>query len=177
MSEMKKVVLYSSKTGFSEQYARWIAEELQCEALSMEKRNLSEFSSYDVIIFGGGIYAGQIRGLKKIKQNLEQWKGKQVIVFATGAAPAIPEEIAKVKQANISETPNLTFFYFQSGINYEKMGGFDRFLMKMFNAMIKRQKNVTEAEQNMAKAIEKSYNHSKREWIEPLVRHVQLLKS
>ena len=35
--KMNRIVVYTSKTGFTEKYAKWIAEELQCEAVSLKK--------------------------------------------------------------------------------------------------------------------------------------------
>ena len=33
---MKRIVVYESGTGFTAQYAAWIAEELQCESMKLK---------------------------------------------------------------------------------------------------------------------------------------------
>lgn len=72
---MKAVVVYSSKTGFTKKYAQWIAEDLSLEAYELEESdNLKEvLSGVDTLIFGGGLYAIGINGLKncsmKIRKN------------------------------------------------------------------------------------------------------------
>lgn len=62
MADIKKIVVYKSRTGFTEKYAHWIAEDLHCDAVSLEKISASQMSRYDVIIFGGGIHAGRSMG-------------------------------------------------------------------------------------------------------------------
>ena len=56
MDDMKKIVVYTSKTGFAQKYAEWIAEELGCEAVSCKKYAKSA-KDEDLVIYGGGIMA------------------------------------------------------------------------------------------------------------------------
>ena len=51
---MKKVlVLYKSKTGFSERYARWIAEDLQCDLANLDSVRVSN-SVVRTVVVGSG---------------------------------------------------------------------------------------------------------------------------
>jgi menaquinone-dependent protoporphyrinogen IX oxidase len=95
MEDTKKVVVYKSKTGFTEKYAHWIADDLHCDAISLEKFSISDIARYDIVIFGGGIHAGKINGIKFINNNLPLLAGKRILVFATGATAPIPEEIER----------------------------------------------------------------------------------
>ena len=61
---LKKIlVLYKSKTGFSERYARWIAEDLQCDLANLAEFKKDSLLQYGLIIYGAGVYAGQINGI------------------------------------------------------------------------------------------------------------------
>ena len=68
---LKKIlVLDKSKTGFSERYARWIAEDLQCDLANLAEFKKDSLLQYGLIIYGAGVYAGQINGIGKIKRDL-----------------------------------------------------------------------------------------------------------
>ncbi|HCQ90980.1 MAG TPA: flavodoxin, partial [Clostridium sp.] len=108
-----------------------------CTAISLSEANSLKLNQYDIIIFGGGMHASKINGIKFIKDNLSAFKNKQVIIFATGGTAPIPEEIEKFRKNNIPENESIPFFYFQSGINYEKMKGADKMLMNIFKFILK----------------------------------------
>ncbi len=172
----KKIVVYKSKTGFTEKYARWIADDLGCDAICLEKISISELTQYDVVIFGGGIHAGTINGIKFIKNNLSLFKDKKIIVFATGATPPIQEEIERFRKTNIPVGEDIEFFYFQSGMNYAKMHGTDRVLMGVLKTVLKMKKNKSDIEQGTVDAIQNSYDYSDHIQIDPLINFVNTIK-
>ena len=61
----RTIVLYTSKYGAAETYARWIAEALGCRAVPLDKFSKKELQGYDTVIYGGGVQAGGIRGLEQ----------------------------------------------------------------------------------------------------------------
>lgn len=79
---MKSIVIYKSSTGFTKQYAEWIAEEMGIKAVDINKVSTINISDYESVIFGGWIMASNISGLDKIKQL----KPKKLIVFAVGSS-------------------------------------------------------------------------------------------
>lgn len=79
---MKSIVIYKSSTGFTKQYAEWIAEEMSIKAIDINKVSTINISDYESVIFGGWIMASNISGLDKIKQL----KPKKLIVFAVGSS-------------------------------------------------------------------------------------------
>ena len=130
------VVIYKSKTGFTEKYANWIAEALGCEVYPLENVNLVHLADYDVIIFGGGVRAGKINGVKFVETTRNSFPHKKLVFFATGAAPADESEtVERVRKMNVPRNSAIPFFYFQSGFNYEKMKGFDRVIMTMVSVV------------------------------------------
>lgn len=84
----RTIVIYKSKTGFTEQYAQWIRDELGCEIARYEDRNHINLEDYDTLIFGGGFYAGKIAGLKWFLEQALVLDSRKVVVFGTGASPA-----------------------------------------------------------------------------------------
>lgn len=167
---MKKVlIVYKSATGFTKKYTDWIIEEVACDAITLGDAKKSDIDKYDIIIFGAGIHAGLISGLKKFKK-LFDINNKQVIVFATGASPGSDDMIQAVIENNLAEyKASVRFFYFESGLNYENMGVLSRGMMKMFSKMLNASKNKSDFDKGMSEAIMSSYDNSKKENIEPLV--------
>ena len=87
------IVLYKSEYGFSKQYAEWIAEELKCNCLEISAFDFNK--DYKTIIFGGGLYAGKINGIKTLIKNYNKIKDKKLIVFTVGVADVNDAENVK----------------------------------------------------------------------------------
>lgn len=168
---MKKVlVLYNSKTGFSERYARWIADDLQCDLANASGFNKESLSEYALIVYGAGIYAGQIRGLGRIKRWMEAYPKKTWVVFATGATPSKEKYEELIFQSNFrnGEVRPAHFYYLIAGIDYEKMNLFDRLLMVFFTFL-------TSRKQGKPLAVKQtSVDLTSRVYIEELLRYIRL---
>ena len=71
---MTPIILYHSRTGFTQQYATWLSEDLRCPALPYRERGSIDWSKYDTVLFGSWFHAGSVMGKKWLKQQLPQWK-------------------------------------------------------------------------------------------------------
>ena len=60
---MKTIVVYSSQYGATEQYARWLAEALDADLYAVRAISADVLGGYDCILYGGGLYAGGVKGL------------------------------------------------------------------------------------------------------------------
>ena len=81
----KTAVIYYSKYGTTENYARLIAKALGADLFEAKKTTFRDIKDYDTVVFGGGIYSGGIRGIELITKNW--YKGlceKKVVCFAVG---------------------------------------------------------------------------------------------
>lgn len=170
------LVIYESVTGFTKQYANWIAEELGCEAMELKEVSAQKLSEYETVIFGGWFYAGGVKGLKKAKELFGESTAAKLIVFATGATPSTNIQLisdAWGKNFTQEELEQIPHFYMQGGLRYEKMTFGDKLMMKVFDTMMKHKKDKTEAEKEMAQLLGSSCDNSSREYIEPLVKLLQ----
>ena len=175
---MKVLLVYSSKTGFTERYANWIKEELNCDIGELKTISRETLARYETVIYGGGIYAGKINGLAKFKNLLQRphRQGQKIIVYATGAAPAEAKgTVENVIKNNISEQDRgaIPVFYFQSGLNYERMGLVSKFMMKILPHILKRKKDKTPEDEAMVEAIKQSFDSTDKKYIQPLLDHVR----
>ena len=75
-------------------------------------------TAYDTVIYGGGLYAVGISGVKLITKNLDKLKYKKVVVFATGASPCREEAVNEVRNMNFNsiETETYTVLLFKGRI-------------------------------------------------------------
>jgi len=166
------LVTYKSITGFTAQYAKWIAEALDCTVMALKDVSVKTMSGYDTVIFGGRFHAGCVDGLKKAKEIFTESTAGKLIIFATGAMPYTAIEMIDEAWKNnltVDELEKFPHFYMQSGLRYEKMPFGDKLMMRAFAAMMKRKKEKSEYETAMAQALGNSYDFSSKAYIKPLI--------
>jgi len=175
---MKYLVVYKSKTGFTEKYAKWIAKELSADIHSYKEVNEENFKDYDVIIYGGSLHAVGIEGIKLIKDNWNQLEGKILVVFAVGATPYREDTVEEIKNNNFSgeQLGKIQFFYLRGGFNYNKLPLIDKFLMKLLQLKLKRKKSLTADEKGMLNAYNKPVDFTRKENIEGILSHIRSVK-
>lgn len=125
---MKTIILYSSETGFTKQYAEWISEELNCECQELKEFD-KKLADYDMAIYGGSIFAGKIRDLDKF----QQLNPKSYIVFAVGMTEDNGNYADELKKANPLE--KVPLFYLQGGARFSKLGFMNRTILKKVTKM------------------------------------------
>lgn len=172
---MNPIVIYSSKTGFVKKYAEWIAEELSVEALPTEKVRSDDLVKFDTIIFGGGLYAGGINGIKLIKKNLNRLEGKKIALFCTGASPGREHEIDEVWDKNFTkeEQEKMGLFYLRGGFDFDKLGLKDKVLMKLLKKKLESKKELTEDEAGMLAAYDEPADFTDKNNIKDLIDFVK----
>lgn len=134
------VVLYKSAYGFTKKYAEWIAEELNCDCLDV---NTFDFNKdHKTIIFGGGLYAGKINGIKTLIKNYDKIKDKKVIVFTVGVADVkdagnVENIVSSLKKQIPKEMfHKIKLFHFRGGMDYGKMSFIHRCMMWFMKTML-----------------------------------------
>ena len=159
---MKRIVIYESGTGFTAQYAAWIAEELQCESVALKNAKSVNVADYDQVIFGGWMCAGKVMGYDKFVKL----HAKNAVLFAVGMAPAVPEVANKIIADNGFDAER--FFYFEGGYRPEKVNFIMRTMMKMLKKSIEKKPEKTEEDLYIIKTFHGADN-AKKEAIQPLV--------
>lgn len=172
---MKTLIIYKSKTGFTKWYAEFIAKDVDGNLMNFKEVTTEIMSGYDVVVYGGGLYAGIINGYKKAKKMFEKSSAKKLILFATGGTPnESTKEIDEIWKNNLSaeELQSIPHFYMQGGICYEKMSFSNRIIMKMMSKVLGKKKNKDSAEEEFAQRIKSSYDITAREYAEPLIKYL-----
>ena len=172
---MKILVTYKSKTEFTKRYAEIIAQEVNGMLMDFKEVTVEKMSEFDVVVYGGGLYAGMINGYKKAKEMFEKSAAEKFILFATGGTPnEATREIDEVWKNNLltEELGGIPHFYMQGGICYEKMAFPDKMVMKMMSKVLSKRQNMDSVEEGFAQAIKSSYDISSREYAEPLIKYL-----
>ena len=172
---MKALIIYKSKTGFTKWYAEIISKEVNGNLMDFKEVTAEIISGYDVVVYGGGLYAGMINGYKKAKEMFEKSSANRFILFATGGTPnKSTKEIDEIWKNNLSEEEleYIPHFYMQGGICYEKMSFLNRTIMKMMSRVLDKKKNKDSAEEGFAQAIKSSYDIKAKEYAEPLIKYL-----
>ena len=72
-------VIYKSKYGTTKKYAGWIALRLDADLYEVSDIREKDIKEYDVIIFGGPLYIGKIKGIGFINKNIDKLIEKNFI--------------------------------------------------------------------------------------------------
>lgn len=169
---MKTIVIYNSQTGFTKRYAQWIAEAAGADCLELSAAKRTNIDEYKTVIFGSWACAGGVSRLGWFKSNVAKWADKKLIAFFVGASPIESPDIEKALERNFKGAgfEKVNAFYCPGGLDYEKMPGLSKFMMKMLVKTLKAKKNKTEEDIEMIKMISSSYDISDRKYIEPILR-------
>ena len=169
---MKTIVVYKSKTGYTKRYAEWIAEELGCDI--KENASLSDIKDYDIIICGGGLYAGGLNGGKLIFKNYQQLKDKKLVMFAVGSCPGEDKDIIPLWDRLLKENKDrIAHYYMRGGFDYNKLGAGDKILMNMLRKRLESIKDPTEDEKGLLAAYDTPFDSTDKANIKPLTDYVR----
>lgn len=132
----KILVTYTSKYGSTRKYAEWIAEELNADLFPAQKVDLKDLSKYDIVIYGGALYAGGIAGVKLVTQN----PCKNLIVFTVGLADPHTTDYSSIINKNFTSEvlENTKVFHLRGGIDYKKLGPAHKIMMTMMKNKIQK---------------------------------------
>lgn len=159
---MNRIVVYTSKTGFTRKYAEWIAQALGCEAAELKKTDISALSHYDQVIYGGWIMGNMVSGYDKMKPlNV-----RSLLVFGSGMSA--PTDTVRQTIAQQNGIPEENFYYFEGGYAPEKVGFMGRTMIKMIVGKLTKKESKTQEELHMLEMV-KGADHTRQDAIEPLV--------
>jgi len=164
---MKTLVVYKSKTGYTETYAKWIAQAIACDCKPLKNIKSHDLSDYDHIIYGGGVYASKIAGVNKIKKLARG----QLTIFAVGLTAPSDDYLKTLRQSNFIQSEEL--FYMPGGVDLDKLGFFLRFMMKQMKKSIENKDNPSQEDLDFIKALDGKGQAIDQTQIEPLVNYIR----
>ena len=180
---MNILVSYGSKYGTTKRYAQWIAEELACDLADSREVSVEKLKSYDVIIHGGGLYAGGLCGIHTIVKHFDVISDKQIILFSCGLAdPEDPENVAHIesgleKVLTPEMREKIRQFHLRGGIDYSRLGLTHKAMMAMLRRVMlkKGYDNLRSEDQMMLDTYGGTVDFTNRESLAPLLNYVRSL--
>jgi len=174
---MKTIVVYSSLTGFTKQYAEWIAEAVGADCAFVEDVDSTQLSQYEVVIFGSHVRMGDVPHRKHFAM-LSKGLSK-VIFFVVGGGPAdnpvLPSIFKKIHKS-IPQAASAPQFYFRGGMNLEALPEDERVylnkqirLMKFLSVLLF---PLHKTLQEVVYMMSHNSDHSSKESIRPLVEYL-----
>lgn len=138
------LLLYQSYYGHTKQYAQWLCEALDADLYSVRQMDAAQLPRYDVVIFGGGLYAGGIAGVSFLTRHFEQLAGKRLAVFTCGLADPSKEENLEAIQRTVdhhfseAQQKAIRFFHLRGGIDYKRLTPVHRAMMAMLKKFLQK---------------------------------------
>lgn len=171
----KILVTYTSKYGSTKRYAEWIAAELGADLSEAGKVNPETIGQYDVIVHGGGLYAGGIAGAKRIARN----PCKNLVVFTVGLGNPNTSDYSKIIDMNLTpeQLSKTKLFHLRGGIDYKRLGPIHKAMMAMMKASIVRKPESERAPDDgeFLATYNKAVNFEDKSTIAPLAAYVKAL--
>lgn len=158
----KTAVIYRSEYGSTKRYATYIGEKLQADILHTE--DVKDLSSYETIVYGGGIYGGAINGSDWLKKNQEALCNKKLIIFTCALSdPQNPKNIENIQKGlkqSLSEelVGHAKIFFFRGAMDYKKLKFTHKGMIAVMYQFLKHKKERSEEEESMLKTRQMPVN-------------------
>lgn len=172
---MKGIIIYKSKYGATKRYAEWLSEETGFKNVEVSKIKGSDLSDYDVIIYGGGIYASGVAGIDFLRKNINKLANKKIIVFCDGASPYEEKAFLYIKERVMKDDlKDIPFFYCRGAWDMEAMNLVDKNLCKMLQrAVAKKEPADYEVwEAALMEAGQEKCDWTDREYLKPIIAEI-----
>lgn len=179
---MKSVlVCYESQYGYSQKYAQWIAKELGGRALPVSQAGERDIQDADLVVVGGGLYAGKVGGASFVKRKEAVLKGKLAALFTVGLSPTDKEEVfSPLMEKNFAPQilANVKVYHLRGGMDYQKLKWMHRMMMKMLVHMLRKKapSERTRDDQGLLDSYGKAEDFSDPASVAPLVAYVKSLR-
>ena len=165
---MKGIIIYKGKYGATEQYAKWLSEELNLSVKTSEEIYGAELTEYDFFLIGTSVYIGKLQIQKWLKSNLPFITGKKIILFQV--AGSLPTDIKERESYNKACIPapilgQCESYFLHGKMIVHELSWLDRFMLKMGARL--------EKDPATKKTMLTDYNDVKKEYITPIVKAVQ----
>lgn len=174
----KTAIIYKSKYGSTRKYAEWIAQELEADLFEVRKVKTASLTGYDVIIYGGAIYAGGVSGISWFKGAFPSISSKALYLFTVGVGDVNDNQNIQHIRNGISKTlapeaeAKLKVFHFRGGLDYSRLSFVHRMIMGMMRRVLakKPETELTSNEKIILATHGKTVDYTDRSAIATLVQ-------
>ena len=136
---MKSLIIYGSQYGTTKRYAERFAEMTGFPVISYE--DINALTSYERVIYFGGLYAGGVKGLKNAVKRFSL--NTKLIIVTVGLADVCDKEnISNIRNSISKQVPedllkSAFVFHLRGGIDYQKLSFKHKTMMTLLYNKIK----------------------------------------
>lgn len=177
---MKSLILYHSQYGSTEQYARWIQEELSAQADSFDNLGKYDIRDYDLVIVGEGVYAGQFRTPKQMIPIMEEYPDKRFIFFIVGIADMEDRENREKLYSDLAKSmgsaiEKVKVFFLRGVLDYGKLNFKHKTMMWMLVSYLKRkpEKDLPKDADQLISTYGRKVSFIDKDSLKPLIRYAK----
>lgn len=169
-------VVYHSKHGSTEKYAKWIAEETGAVLFKEQECKAKQLVDFDVVVYGGAVHAGGILGIKFLQKGIKELAGKKVMAFAVGLMVDTEETQEQCREINfikgISEVP---CYFLPGAYNPEEIKGMDKAIIGIVKKMVESKKSleITDKDRELMKTLESGGDFMDKKYLQPLLEALE----
>ena len=129
---MRTLILFTSATGSAEKYAKDIATALSGDVFPLKKFKWKTLPDYDLVIYGGWVMGGKIKGVDDFLSHYDEMEGKDVIIFSTGMVVPSKEGRKTLIDTNILDLYHVRYYQLRGSFDMSKLGFIQRSMIKMY---------------------------------------------
>ncbi len=135
------IIVYGSQYGTARRYADELSRRTGMQAVSYE--GVDGLSSYGLVVFVGGLYAGGVMGLSETMKRFPLRPDQAMILGTVGLAdPSDPSNIDSIRQSIRKQVPEALYgririFHLRGGIDYRKLTFRHRTMMTLLYGKVR----------------------------------------
>lgn len=158
---MIKAIIYESKTGHTEQYAKLLGNKLDLPYYTI-KQAKNKLKTNDDIIFLSWIFASKISKLSTIKK-----KFNIICCGGVGMTPYSDDYVLELKKNNVIDN----LFYLPGGIDLEKVKGIKKKMLQMVQKSLEQENK--EKNKEMIKIFKEGINMVSLDYLKDLINYIK----
>lgn len=178
-------VIYKSKYGSTKKYAQWISSSLHCDLYDRKSIRPKQMHEYEIIVYGGGLYAGGVNGISLLSENADLISNQTIILFTCGLAdPSDPQNVAHIRSVLSKKLPQqllekIKVFHLRGGIDYSQLGPIHKAMMAMLHKMVKNKDydSLRSEDKEMLSTYGKVVDFTNKAAIYPIVDYIKGIKT
>jgi menaquinone-dependent protoporphyrinogen IX oxidase len=175
MKRMNKniAVIYQSHYCATKKYAEWIASALGAELLERKKASAATLQEYDVIVYGGGLYASSILGADFVSKN----PCKNLVLFTVGLSDPTTTDYGGVIKKSFSAGDPPKVFHLRGALDYKRLKLVHRGLIAALKKVVEKKPAAerSSVECEILRAYGGTVDYIDKGTIAPLVEYVRRL--
>ena len=166
---MQTLVLYTSNTGSAKRYAEDIASSLGADVMPLKKFKWKNIDDYGLVIYGGWIMGGKIKGVDDFLSHYDSLEGKNVIIFSAGMVIPSKEGRDVIINANILDIYHVRYYQLRGNFDINKLGFFQKAMIKMYMKQIEADPEANQGYKALLSFLDEPLEYYDRDGVDKII--------